>query len=310
MFNIEGALKNWYEDDVSLPEENYVSTYNYVWNKLFRRRIIDFLKEYGFENIELVDAIENRYFDGIVPFVDKMPWGEISGYQVGDQKFVVDSEYNVLCEYLPTSVYEIAATIYKESSLKIKDSDDNITDEDYDAWAYEIIVENFSSFLANVDDTSKVTLTQRDMYVLLDVYYFFKRKMQWDRKEIDIYENRTQFQSEEEVRIAMMEYLKECEVPEKIAKEYVDYYIEDSKELYEFAKDDDEAEIYLECIQDAFWSFTLDLLDLHIEDVVPKIPKEIKKIVPFPIVNKKIYPNDACPCGSGKKYKKCCNKNK
>jgi hypothetical protein len=23
---------------------------------------------------------------------------------------------------------------------------------------------------------------------------------------------------------------------------------------------------------------------------------------------KKIYPNDSCPCGSGKKYKKCCGK--
>lgn len=26
-------------------------------------------------------------------------------------------------------------------------------------------------------------------------------------------------------------------------------------------------------------------------------------------VEKKIYPNDPCPCGSGKKYKKCCGKN-
>lgn len=25
---------------------------------------------------------------------------------------------------------------------------------------------------------------------------------------------------------------------------------------------------------------------------------------------KKIYPNDPCPCGSGKKYKKCCGKQK
>ncbi len=25
---------------------------------------------------------------------------------------------------------------------------------------------------------------------------------------------------------------------------------------------------------------------------------------------KKIYPNDPCPCGSGRKYKKCCYKNK
>lgn len=24
---------------------------------------------------------------------------------------------------------------------------------------------------------------------------------------------------------------------------------------------------------------------------------------------KKIYPNDPCPCGSGKKFKKCCGKN-
>ena len=26
------------------------------------------------------------------------------------------------------------------------------------------------------------------------------------------------------------------------------------------------------------------------------------------IKGKKIYPNDLCPCGSGKKYKKCCGK--
>ncbi len=28
------------------------------------------------------------------------------------------------------------------------------------------------------------------------------------------------------------------------------------------------------------------------------------------IKEKKIYPNDPCPCGSGKKYKKCCGRNK
>ena len=28
-----------------------------------------------------------------------------------------------------------------------------------------------------------------------------------------------------------------------------------------------------------------------------------------PIVkDKRIYPNDPCPCGSGKKYKKCCGR--
>lgn len=33
------------------------------------------------------------------------------------------------------------------------------------------------------------------------------------------------------------------------------------------------------------------------------------KVIAFP-GSKKIYPNDPCPCGSGKKYKKCCGKNK
>lgn len=33
-------------------------------------------------------------------------------------------------------------------------------------------------------------------------------------------------------------------------------------------------------------------------------------ILSFPVdVKKKIYPNDPCPCGSGKKYKKCCGRN-
>lgn len=32
--------------------------------------------------------------------------------------------------------------------------------------------------------------------------------------------------------------------------------------------------------------------------------------MPTPVLNgTKIYPNDPCPCGSGKKYKKCCGKN-
>lgn len=31
-------------------------------------------------------------------------------------------------------------------------------------------------------------------------------------------------------------------------------------------------------------------------------------IVKNRIGGKKIYPNDLCPCGSGKKYKKCCGR--
>ena len=31
----------------------------------------------------------------------------------------------------------------------------------------------------------------------------------------------------------------------------------------------------------------------------------------MPVVKaEKVYPNDPCPCGRGKKYKKCCGKNR
>ena len=56
------------------------------------------------------------------------------------------------------------------------------------------------------------------------------------------------------------------------------------------------------------------------QDVVPVAPA-VQSFVPTmgslptnSVVNmqpkKKIYPNDPCPCGSGKKYKKCCGRNK
>jgi len=40
----------------------------------------------------------------------------------------------------------------------------------------------------------------------------------------------------------------------------------------------------------------------------PKKPKPTVKVVEGKKVKKKIGPNDPCPCGSGKKYKKCCGK--
>ena len=39
-------------------------------------------------------------------------------------------------------------------------------------------------------------------------------------------------------------------------------------------------------------------------------PEEEEKIVPFRRESKKIMPNDPCPCGSGRKYKHCCGKNR
>ena len=46
---------------------------------------------------------------------------------------------------------------------------------------------------------------------------------------------------------------------------------------------------------------------LHGDDSEGKEGKT--KIIAFP-GEKKVYPNDPCPCGSGKKYKHCCGKNK
>ena len=42
-----------------------------------------------------------------------------------------------------------------------------------------------------------------------------------------------------------------------------------------------------------------------------RLDEDYDDIVPAPVKRDsiKIYPNDPCPCGSGKKYKKCCGKN-
>ena len=51
---------------------------------------------------------------------------------------------------------------------------------------------------------------------------------------------------------------------------------------------------------------------LRDEDDVEKATNEVEElIVKKPVVNstKKVGRNDPCPCGSGKKYKKCCGAN-
>ena len=48
--------------------------------------------------------------------------------------------------------------------------------------------------------------------------------------------------------------------------------------------------------------------DIYDEDTRKALYKEQK--LSTTIVNEaKVYPNDPCPCGSGKKYKKCCGRN-
>ena len=46
------------------------------------------------------------------------------------------------------------------------------------------------------------------------------------------------------------------------------------------------------------------------EEQQKELYKEAKKMHTFVREGKKIGRNDPCPCGSGKKYKHCCGKNK
>lgn len=48
--------------------------------------------------------------------------------------------------------------------------------------------------------------------------------------------------------------------------------------------------------------------DIYDEDTRKRLYKEQKESTTIH-KDKKVYPNDPCPCGSGKKYKKCCGRN-
>ena len=60
---------------------------------------------------------------------------------------------------------------------------------------------------------------------------------------------------------------------------------------------------------DADWLYGLEEWnDIFDEETRKKLYKEQKSSTTI-VKEAKIYPNDPCPCGSGKKYKKCCGKN-
>ncbi|MDO4961168.1 MAG: SEC-C metal-binding domain-containing protein [Eubacteriales bacterium] len=60
----------------------------------------------------------------------------------------------------------------------------------------------------------------------------------------------------------------------------------------------------------ATWLYGLEEWnDILSEEKRAQLYKENKASGTVRREGKKIYPNDPCPCGSGKKYKKCCGKN-
>ena len=60
----------------------------------------------------------------------------------------------------------------------------------------------------------------------------------------------------------------------------------------------------------ADWLYELPQWDLIFTEEKKKVLYKEQKNARTIHVEKKVYPNDPCPCGSGKKYKKCCGKNK
>ena len=61
---------------------------------------------------------------------------------------------------------------------------------------------------------------------------------------------------------------------------------------------------------DAEWLYGLEeWKQIFDEDKLKELYQEQKRSTTF-VNETKIYPNDPCPCGSGKKYKNCCGKGK
>ncbi len=61
---------------------------------------------------------------------------------------------------------------------------------------------------------------------------------------------------------------------------------------------------------DADWLYNLEEWnDIFDEDTRKELYKEQKRSTTV-VKAAKVYANDPCPCGSGKKYKKCCGRNK
>lgn len=60
---------------------------------------------------------------------------------------------------------------------------------------------------------------------------------------------------------------------------------------------------------DAEWLYGLEAWDTIFDPETKKALYKEQKASTTIVKEAKVYPNDPCPCGSGKKYKKCCGKN-
>lgn len=86
--------------------------------------------------------------------------------------------------------------------------------------------------------------------------------------------------------------------------------IEEMDENTEVSLDYDTELLYKNMVAaDADWLYGLEVWkEIFTEDKLKELYKEQKSSTTIVHDTPKVYPNDPCPCGSGKKYKKCCGK--
>ncbi len=87
--------------------------------------------------------------------------------------------------------------------------------------------------------------------------------------------------------------------------------IEEMEEDTEVSLKFDKEKLYKNMVDaKADWLYNLPQWEsIYDEETRTRLYREQKKANTI-VKGKKIYPNDPCPCGSGKKYKKCCGRNK
>ena len=86
--------------------------------------------------------------------------------------------------------------------------------------------------------------------------------------------------------------------------------IEEMEEETEVSLKFDKERLYKNMVAaEADWLYNLEQWnDIFDEETRKELYKEQKRSTTI-VKEEKVYPNDPCPCGSGKKYKKCCGRN-
>ena len=137
-------------------------------------------------------------------------------------------------------------------------------------------------------------------------------------KEKDIYEKLLS-QPDTEIKGSIKELADKFEVDimtmtgfldgiDESLKDGVDNNIDDLSEDSVVSLAFDKEKLYKNMIAaKADWLYNLEQWDdIFSVEKRAELEKEQKKSMTFVREDKKVYPNDPCPCGSGKKYKKCC----